>query len=145
VDDAKGEAEHEAARGALREAVRDLERTRSKAGRRDADDAVQRWKALVDGRWSLVDHFESDGKRYVVARRNDVEVPGYSELSSRERQVLAYAALGHSNKLIAYELGLADSTVRVLLYRAAAKLGAARREDLIAAYLSGRRAAARRG
>jgi DNA-binding CsgD family transcriptional regulator len=143
VDEANGEAQHEEARGALRDAVRDLERARSKSGRRDPDDAVRRWKALVDGRWSLVDHFESDGKRYVVARRNDVDVAGYSELSTRERQVLAYAALGHSNKLIAYELGLADSTVRVLLYRAAAKLGATRREDLIASYLEGRRAALR--
>lgn len=49
-------------------------------------------------------------------------------MSPREEQVLAHAALGHSNKLIAYELGLAHSTVRVLLARASAKLGARGRE-----------------
>jgi DNA-binding CsgD family transcriptional regulator len=50
-------------------------------------------------------------------------------LSPRERQVVAFARLGRSSKSIAYELGLADSTVRVLLRRARMKLGLAARED----------------
>jgi DNA-binding CsgD family transcriptional regulator len=40
----------------------------------------------------------------------------------REAQVARGAALGHSNKLIAYELGLATSTVSTLLARAIRKL-----------------------
>jgi DNA-binding CsgD family transcriptional regulator len=36
--------------------------------------------------------------------------------------VLAYAAMGHSNKEIAYELGITHSTVKVLLFRARLKL-----------------------
>jgi DNA-binding NarL/FixJ family response regulator len=60
-----------------------------------------------------------------------------SALSEREREVLAMAAMGHHNKLIAYELGLAHSTVRVLLHRAAAKLGAACRRDAIERFQSG--------
>jgi DNA-binding CsgD family transcriptional regulator len=44
-------------------------------------------------------------------------------LTERERQVLAYADLGQSNKLIAYSLGLSTSTVSTLLSRARRKLG----------------------
>jgi DNA-binding CsgD family transcriptional regulator len=47
---------------------------------------------------------------------------GASTLTKRELQVARYAALGHSNKSIAYELGLSPSTVGVLLARARKKL-----------------------
>ena len=52
-------------------------------------------------------------------------------LSERERQVVGYAKLGHHDKLIAYELGISHSLVRVLLGRAASKLGASTRDELI--------------
>lgn len=38
---------------------------------------------------------------------------------------------GHSNKLIAYELGIAASTVGVLLGRAASRLGVRTRKALL--------------
>jgi DNA-binding CsgD family transcriptional regulator len=63
-----------------------------------------------------------------------VRAPTQGPLSERERQVLAYAALGHPNKLIAYELGIANSTVSVLLARAQTKLGAASRNEMLALY-----------
>jgi DNA-binding NarL/FixJ family response regulator len=47
---------------------------------------------------------------------------------------MTHAHLGHSNKVIAYELGLAASTVRVLVHRAARKLGANTREEAIASF-----------
>jgi DNA-binding CsgD family transcriptional regulator len=47
----------------------------------------------------------------------------WTSLTLREREVLACANLGHSNKLIAFELGLATSTVAVHLSRARTKLG----------------------
>jgi DNA-binding CsgD family transcriptional regulator len=81
------------------------------------------WQAMVEGRWSLVDHFDSDGRRFVVAHRNDAAVPDMRGLTWRERQVAAYAALGHANKLIAYELGLSVGTVGQHLATARAKLG----------------------
>jgi DNA-binding NarL/FixJ family response regulator len=80
------------------------------------------WQAMVSGRWSLLDHFDSDGRRYVLAHRNDPQVPDARGLTLRQRQVIAYAALGHSNKVIAYELGLSASTVGCHLARARAKL-----------------------
>ena len=51
-------------------------------------------------------------------------------LSAREAQVVGLVALGHSNKLISYELGLAWSTVRVLVQRAARKLRVGTRAEL---------------
>ena len=53
-------------------------------------------------------------------------------LSMRERQVASLAALGRSNKLIAYELGLAHSTIRVLVARACVKLDVSSRRALVA-------------
>jgi DNA-binding CsgD family transcriptional regulator len=69
--------------------------------------------------------------RDVTARENSPVLAGVSSLSGRERQVTSLAALGRSNKLIAYELGLAHSTVRVLFARAAVKLGARTRSEVI--------------
>ena len=48
--------------------------------------------------------------------------------------MLAYAALGHANKLIAYELGVSASTVGVHLLRAARKLRVRTRAQAVAAW-----------
>ena len=117
--DATEHGESEAREG-LRRAVSELERTRTDSG---AAPTVAEWTGLVAARWTLVEQFESDGQRYLLARRNEPATNGIAALTSREREVASYAVLGHSSKLIAYELGLADSTVRVLLHRACRKLG----------------------
>jgi DNA-binding CsgD family transcriptional regulator len=70
-----------------------------------------------------VEHFERDGKRYYLAHRNNPELAPDRALTAQEKQVLAYAELGHSNKLIGYSLGLATSTVSTLLTSARRKLG----------------------
>jgi DNA-binding CsgD family transcriptional regulator len=116
---------------ALKEAAKSMQRARGSSRHVDPPGAVEAWKALVSGRWTLLDHFDHDGKRYVVAVRNDPQVPSFDELSAREAQVVAYAAQGHANKLIAYELGIAPSTVAMHLSTAAAKLGAKSRVELI--------------
>jgi DNA-binding CsgD family transcriptional regulator len=136
VEHAQDEAQASTAREELKKAVKDLERARGRLRRSDPERAVDMWTGLTSGRWSLVDQFDTDGRRYVLARRNDVAVEGLDALTPRERQVTAYAALGHTNKLIAYDVGLADSTVRVLLHRAAKKLGATTRRELTACYLA---------
>ncbi len=120
------------ARESLRQATIEFDRARSKKMRRDVDAATRRWRPLVKSRWSLLDDFDSDGRRFVVAVENRPPTRALTtELSEREHQVLTQAHLGHSNKVIAYELGLAASTVRVLLHRAAVKLGATTREELL--------------
>jgi DNA-binding CsgD family transcriptional regulator len=138
VEHVQEEAHPAQAREQLKDAVRTTERARGRLRRSEPEQAVELWRGLVSGRWTLVDHFESDGKRYVLARRNDVRVGGLASLTLRERQAVAYAALGHTNKLIAYEMGLSASTVGVLLHRAGRKLGTSTREALVAAYQASR-------
>jgi DNA-binding NarL/FixJ family response regulator len=117
-------------RDALRAAVLAADRARGPLRRRAPDEAIEAWRGLVAGRWTLLDHFDRDGRRYLLAHRNDPDAPDPRALTLRERQVVGYVALGQSNKLIAYELGLSASTVGVLLKKAAAKLGARSRTEL---------------
>lgn len=128
---AVGEARDRGARVSLRHAARAIDRARAQRTR-DPEEAVAVWKALVSGRWSLVDRFESDGRQFLVARQNKLETTVVRALSERERQVVSLAARGHTNKLIAYELGIAVGTASTLLARAARKLGVASRVALIA-------------
>jgi DNA-binding CsgD family transcriptional regulator len=135
VEHAEGLAREREAREALRDSVQLLDRVRTRLRRDDPDAAMSSWKGLVEARWSLLDHFETGGKRYVIARQNEATEPTtLSQLSSRERQVVAFVALGHANKVIAYELGLSPSTVAVLITRASRKLGVRSRSELAAAY-----------
>lgn len=123
VEEATAHAKPPRAREALREALVRMERARS---RREAPErALALWEGLVKGRWSIVESFERDGKRYFLAHRNDPELAPHFALTPRERQVLAYADLGQPNKLIAYTLGLSISSVSTLLSRARRKLRAA--------------------
>lgn len=123
------------ARDELRRAALTLDRARSREGRRDVDRATRGWRPLVLSRWSMLDEFDSDGRRFLVAVENRPPTrPPRMDLSEREHQVMTHAHLGHSNKVIAYELGLSDSTVRVLLYRAVRKLGVTTRTDAIARF-----------
>jgi DNA-binding NarL/FixJ family response regulator len=85
----------------------------------------------VDGRWSLVDHVEADGRRVVLARRNPPGVRDPRALTARERDVLAHVAQGHGNKHVAYALGLSATTVATHLRRALRKLGLRSRRDAI--------------
>ena len=93
VEHAEASARGDRARAALRRGVLALERARGPLRRQDADDALATWEALVAGRWSLVDRFESDGRRYLVAHRNDPDAPDLRGLTLRERQVVGYAAM----------------------------------------------------
>jgi DNA-binding CsgD family transcriptional regulator len=134
IEHVEGVAEDKAARAALRGAAVAIDKARKKKMRESRpEEAISQWETLVRGRWSLVDHFDKDGRRYLVARKNDPFVPG-DKLSLRERQVVGFAALGHSNKLIAYELGISTSSVATHLTNAAKKLGLGTRVALIKAF-----------
>lgn len=131
VHHAGGGARSREVRGKLVRAVRSVERARGRLRWRDPDGALQLWQGLVDGTWSLVDHEDTDGRRWVLARRNAPEVQDPKALTPRERQVLAFAVLGHSNKYIGYLLGLAPSTVATHLHCVQRKLAVSSRRELI--------------
>ena len=134
IEHAEGDARDGAARTALTHAAKSIDRARGPLRRRNPEEAVDLWRALVAGRWSLVDHFDHDGQRFLVARRNPPEERRTSALSPSEHRVLALAAMGHSNKFIAYELGVSPSAVAMSLARLRRKLGARTRLELIEAF-----------
>jgi DNA-binding NarL/FixJ family response regulator len=102
----------------------------ARINRSDPGEAIRLWQWLAAGRRSLVDSFDSDGRRYLVAHRNDPDLAAPNALTLSERQIAGYAAMGHANKLIAYELGLSESTVATHLGSAVIKLGVRSRADL---------------
>ena len=123
------------AREELRQATLAFDDARTKKMRGDVEETTQGWRPLVGSRWSLLDDFDSDGRRFVLAVENAPPTrPPRKDLSEREHQIMTQAHLGHADKVIAYELGLAPSTVRVLLHRAARKLGASTRREALARF-----------
>lgn len=130
VDDALAHREN------LGRALEKRTRARETLRKEDSSAAVQLWQAMVEGEWTLVDHIDTDGKRFVLARRNRPGVPEIGALVLRERQVAAYAAFGYSLKHIAYELGLAPTTVSTHLKSALRKLRMASQAELAAVMAS---------
>jgi DNA-binding NarL/FixJ family response regulator len=138
IFDASGRVAHAApqasARGVLaqlRRAVLDRDRARSSQARLDSSERLSLWPGLVAGRWSLVDEFDSDQRRYVIAVRNSPDAAVVRGLTLRERQIVGYVALGWSNKATAYAMGIGESTVAAHLWRASRKLGVRQRTSLI--------------
>jgi DNA-binding NarL/FixJ family response regulator len=129
IEHATGEATHATAAQALRDAAIAIDRARS-LRKKDPVTATDLWKGLAEGKWSLVDRFDSDGKRYLIALRNEPAGARVTTLSRREAQIIALVALGRSSKLIAYELGLSESTVSRDITSAMSKLGITSRAAL---------------
>ena len=87
------------------------------------------WEGLLDGTWTLLEAFDSGERRVIVAKPS--EPHPRPALSQRERDVLPYIVAGQSNKVIAYQLGLADSTVATHVASVLTKLQLASRVELI--------------
>jgi DNA-binding CsgD family transcriptional regulator len=120
--------------GALVDATKAIDRARGRLRRVDPERALALWRGLVSGRWSLVDQFDHDGRRFVVAKRNEITTCGWNALSDREAQILAYLGEGQSPKLIAYQLGLSPATISGALARTMRKLSIRSRFELVTAY-----------
>lgn len=125
-------ARAKSSREQIRNAVLAIESARSESERPRGRRALEGWHPLTAARWTLVDNFQECGRRYIVACENQVDARGFDSLTDRERQIVVHAALGLTNKEIAYTLGVSHVTVRVLIARAARRLGVYRREDLLA-------------
>jgi DNA-binding NarL/FixJ family response regulator len=130
--DPDGRLQHTVGMARMRGALESLRQ--SVLAREGADDEAvatdPAWNAVLAGRWSLVDRFDSDGRRFVVAYRNPPGVLDPRRLTPREEGVTALAAIGRSNKEIAGQLGVTQSTVATLLAAALGKLGLSSRTML---------------
>jgi DNA-binding CsgD family transcriptional regulator len=131
VTDAQGQAKSGDALEALREAALQVDRARGRMRESDPEQALELWKALVRGRWSTVDWFDSDGRRFVLGLPNAPNVTDPRGLTDREMQVVSYVLFGQTNKLIAYNLGLSKGRVSTLLRSAMRKVGVQTRSQLI--------------
>jgi DNA-binding CsgD family transcriptional regulator len=107
---------------------------RNQLRRASADAALAVWSAVLRGEWTLIDHTDQDGKRYILARRNRSGPGEPGALTFRERQVLAHAAVGSSTKQIAHELELTSSSVSQHLKQGLRKLRLRDRTELVALF-----------
>lgn len=129
-DATKAMARDRSAQTVLVRAVAAMEKARSEAMRASPERALDLWKGLVAGEWSLVDHWESGGRRYLAAYRNRPELRDPRALTPAECATLKYLALGASNKDICFALGLPAGTVSSTVTKVMKKLGVKRRVDL---------------
>lgn len=116
---------------ALREAAVLVDRAQRNLGAGDPDAALRLWENLVDGRCSMVDWFDSDGRRFVLATCNPPGIKDPHGLTRRERDVATHAALGESGKLISCRLGISSSRVSTLLHDAMRKLRVHTQPELV--------------
>lgn len=123
-------------RAALAAATRGIDQARGPLRRTDPERALRIWRDVVAGRWSLVDQYDHDGRRFVVARRNarPPETPLWSALTEREARVVSELAMGQSHKAIASAVGVSVAVVAADLAAARTKMGARTRLELAAAY-----------
>lgn len=129
--DADGVGLDKSARESLRHATRQIDRARSNKLRHEPSEALPIWKGLVEGRWTLVERHDTDGRRFVVAHPNDPRIDEPQILTKHERLVAAYASQGDSDARISYSLGLDQETVGELIASAMRKLGVESRDALI--------------
>jgi DNA-binding CsgD family transcriptional regulator len=137
IEHAAGAAKGRDSREVLRAAAKACTRAKSRAI--DPESALAEWRALFSGRWSVVDHSDTDGKTFIVARRNEPKAPQTKGLNARENLVAALAARGYSNKEIQYELGWPMSTIASSLTSATLKLGVSSRTALVRMLSAGKR------
>jgi DNA-binding NarL/FixJ family response regulator len=83
-------------------------------------------RLLAAGGWTLVDHFDADGHRYLIVRREG----GSAALDPEEQLLLRRRAQGDALKEIAIDLGVSISAVSRRLAAAMRKLGIRSHTDL---------------
>jgi DNA-binding CsgD family transcriptional regulator len=118
-------------RAALGAQTANIERARSTRERADDEHALALWHALVEGRLSLVERVESDGKRFYHAFENAPHVRASRAMTDTEAVVLSLTLRGLSGKEVAYSTGLSQARISSALALAAERLGFTRREDLL--------------
>ncbi len=127
---AEGEARDAVNRDALSHAVRAFDRARSQRSGSDADESLNAFEGLVAGRWSIVQSFESDGRRYLVAIQNQPAQMAVAAVTPNEAHALLLRAQGLAYKIVGYELGLSESATHYLVQQGMTKLGIGRETDL---------------
>lgn len=98
---------------------------------RTKDEALAVWTALVEGRWSVIERVDTDGKRLYFAYENSPQARAYRALTPSEATVLDQSVQGLPGKYVAYSTGLRSSRISEQLLSAATKLGFRSRHELL--------------
>jgi DNA-binding CsgD family transcriptional regulator len=123
VTEAAGEAKNHRALDEIRMAAIGVDLARGRLRNGETCEALRLWDAVLRGRWSIVDWFDTDGRRFILALPNAPHIRDPRGLTEREYQVATHVGAGESSKLVAYRLGVSRSRVSELLRRARRKLG----------------------
>lgn len=115
----------------LRAAARELDQSPPLSSEDEAGRGLGLWEGLLRGHWTLVDWFDSDGRRFIIVKPSSRTRGPRRGLTARERQVTLSAALGESNKLTGYQLGISPSRVSALLNASMRKLGCRTKAQLV--------------
>jgi len=89
----------------------------------DANELVGSWTAASREGWTVVDHFDTDGRRWVLVWENPLGEHDPRRLCNREEQLLARVLSGWTNRDAADELGLSYACASRMLQAALMKLG----------------------
>lgn len=87
--EASGAATERARQEQLSASIAGIDAARTRSASRDDIAATELWRGLVDGRWSVIEHFDSDGRRFYVAIANPalgVDVRALTGSSARSRR-----------------------------------------------------------
>lgn len=122
VIDPAGPGKEKGALEAIREAAIQMDRARGRLRKSETCDTLKLWEGMICGRLPIVDSFDADGRRFILALPSGPHVRDPRGLTKREYQVATYAAAGESCKLIAYRLGISRCWVSQLLHGAMRKL-----------------------
>ena len=115
VTDASGVARDATVSERIREAAKQVDKARGKLRRQDPEEALDIWKGLARGRWSLVDWFDTDGRRYVLAKPNLPRVGDPRGLTEQEALIATYAARGETGKIMSYRFWISRQSISTLL------------------------------
>ena len=107
-----------------------MEQARRADVRSSPEQALELWRGLVAGQWSLVDHWEQGGRRYLAAYANRTGLRDPRALTPTEQSVLRYLAFGATNKEASYALGLPEKTVSRAVTQILKKLALKSRVEL---------------
>ena len=109
--------------------VQRMDAVRCRRVGRGPEESGAMWSAFVDGHYSLVESFDSDGRRTILAVKTRLNPA--SRLTARERQVAELVSQGIGNKDVGARLGISPTTVAVHLHAVMRKLGLPDRRALV--------------
>lgn len=109
---ARSAARSSSAQQLFKHRVHTMEQAQTRSRRvREPDELLRVWQGLVEGRWTVVERCDTDGRRYYVVLENPSPAVPLHRLSNVEQDVLSCVIRGMADKAVASHLGLQEHIV----------------------------------